>query len=293
MTAADTFAGLLGAAHGTARLDAELLLAHICGVRRATLRAFPERAVDAASAEAFRRAVARRASGEPLAYITGTKEFYGLSLYVTPDVLVPRPETELLVDALLECMPAGRSVRVLDLGTGSGALALALKHERPVWDVTAVDVSAAALAVARRNGERLALAVRWLVSDGFAAFAASASDERFDAIVMNPPYVRSDDPALEAELEVEPRADAAPARGPGLAHGGLHVPQHPQHPLRARDVAARPPPPAPLDDAAKRARGRRADGPLWKRAQCAAAQAANVGEQELCVEACDTVRGGK
>jgi release factor glutamine methyltransferase len=205
MSTADTVAGLLAAAHGVARLDAELLLAHVCGLRRSTLRAFPERPVGAAAASAFRRVVERRASGEPLAYITGTKEFYGLSLHVTPDVLVPRPETELLVDALLERMPAGRSVRVLDLGTGSGALALALKHERPGWDVAAVDVSAAALAVARRNGERLALAVRWLVSDGFAAFAASASGERFDAIVVNPPYVRSDDPALEAELEVEPR----------------------------------------------------------------------------------------
>src|SRR5690606_41003366 len=97
----------------------EILLAQVCGVRRATLRAFPERAVSAAHAAAFRAAVARRAAGEPLAYITGTKEFYGLSLDVTPGVLVPRPETELLVDAALARLPRERPVRVLDWGTGS------------------------------------------------------------------------------------------------------------------------------------------------------------------------------
>lgn len=237
MSGPDTVAALLGAAPRVERLDAELLLAHVCGVGRATLRAFPERAVDAAQAEAFRAAVARRAGGEPLAYITGTKEFYGLSLEVTRDVLVPRPETELLVEFALDRLPSDRRLRVLDWGTGSGALALALKRHRPLWDVTAVDVSAAALGVARANGERLGLDVTWLLSDGFAALDRGGM--RFDAIVANPPYVRSDDAALETELACEPRtaldggADgcdafrALVAEAPGyLAAGAVLLAEH-------------------------------------------------------------------
>ncbi len=196
----------------TARLDAELLLADAAGVPRAAVIAFPERTVDAAAAARFRAAVARRAAGEPLAYLVGRKEFYGLPLDVTPAVLVPRPETELVVEQALARLPPEAPCTVLDLGTGSGAIALAIASERPLAAVTAVDSSAAALEVARRNGERLGLVVRWIESDWFAALG----DERFDVIVCNPPYVREDDPGLAGALAFEPRAALA-AGADGLA----------------------------------------------------------------------------
>src|SRR5690606_35554423 len=135
----------------TARLDAELLLADAAGVPRAAVIAFPERTVDAAAAARFRAAVARRAAGEPLAYLVGRKEFYGLPLDVAPAVLVPRPETELVVEQALARLPPEAPCTVLDLGTGSGAIALAIASERPLAAVTAVDSSAAATEVARRG----------------------------------------------------------------------------------------------------------------------------------------------
>jgi release factor glutamine methyltransferase len=184
----------------SARLDAELLLADSAGVTRATLIAHPERVVGATEAQRLAVAVSRRAQGEPLAYITGRREFYSIDLAVDASVLVPRPETELLVEHALVGLPTGRA-RVLDLGTGSGAIALAIKRERPVCDVVGVDVSAAAIAVARGNASRLGLDVRFVESDWFAAL----DGERFDAIVANPPYVASADPAFAA-LAHEPRA---------------------------------------------------------------------------------------
>ncbi|HEY8519202.1 MAG TPA: peptide chain release factor N(5)-glutamine methyltransferase [Gammaproteobacteria bacterium] len=183
------------------RLDAELLLAHAAGFARSAVIAFPERAVDAAAVERYRGLVARRAAGEPLAYLLGRKEFFSLELCVTADVLVPRPETELLVEQALRLLPSDEERRVLDLGTGSGAIALAIKHERPRVGVTASDASAAALAVARANAERLSLAVRFVRSDWFEGLAG----DRFDLIVCNPPYVRSTDPALADALRFEPR----------------------------------------------------------------------------------------
>jgi len=199
------------AALETAALDAELLLAATAGVPRSAVIAFPERAVSADVAARYRALVARRAAGEPVAYLLGRKEFYSLDLEVTPDVLIPRPETELLVEHALARLPAGERRAVLDLGTGSGAIALAIKHARPAADVTAADASDAALEVAARNAARLGLAVRFVRSDWFAALAG----ERFDLIACNPPYVRSDDPALE-ELKFEPRA-ALDGGGDGLA----------------------------------------------------------------------------
>jgi len=183
----------------SARLDAELLLADSAGISRATLIAHPERFVGATEARRLAAAVERRSRGEPLAYITGRREFYSIALAVDASVLVPRPETELLVEHALTGLPAGKP-RVLDLGTGSGAIALAIKRERPDCEVVGVDVSAAAIAVARANAARLGLDVLFLESDWFAALDGT----RFDAIVANPPYVATADPAF-ASLRHEPR----------------------------------------------------------------------------------------
>ena len=144
----------------------------------------------------------RRAAGEPLAYLTGEREFHGLMLHVTPDVLIPRPDTELLVDWAIELIDAHQAlpVRVLDIGTGSGAIALALKQARPACQLTGVDVSAGALQVAQDNGMRLGLPVRWHLSDGLAALAG----ESFEMIVANLPYVADGDPHL-ADLRHEPQ----------------------------------------------------------------------------------------
>ena len=181
-------------------LDAELLIAFVTGQPRSSVLAFPERAVRTALGDEVERLVQRRARGEPLAYLVRRQEFYSLPLRVTPAVLIPRPETELLVDEALAHLPRGETRAVLDLGTGSGAIALAIKRERPEASVTAVDVSATALAVARANAERLGLAVRFVESSWFGALAG----EHFDLIVCNAPYVASDDPAF-ATLSFEPR----------------------------------------------------------------------------------------
>jgi len=183
------------------RLDAELLLAHAMPASRSAVIAFPERPVDAEAARRFAALVARRAAGEPLAYIVGEKEFRSLTLTVGPAVLVPRPETEHVVDAALAALSGIASPDVLDAGTGSGAIALAIKSERPDAAVVAVDASEAALAIARANAERLGLDVEWLASDWFAA----VGERTFDVIVSNPPYVESGDPHLDA-LAHEPRA---------------------------------------------------------------------------------------
>jgi release factor glutamine methyltransferase len=186
-------------------LDAGILLAYSLGVARVRLKSHPE---EARTTEDLRRYVAlieRRALGEPLAYITGMREFWTLELRVTPAVLVPRPETELLVERAL-ALCSSLAARVLDLGTGSGAIALALAAERPGWDVLATDVSPEALAVAQANGQRLGLAnVRFAHSNWFTALAG----RRFDVIVSNPPYVGAGDPALLA-LRDEPRQALTP-----------------------------------------------------------------------------------
>lgn len=197
--ALDWAATRLAPTSATARLDAELLLAFATERTRSSLLAFPERSIAATAATAFSALVGRRADGEPLAYLTGTREFFSLPLDVSITVLIPRPETELLVEAVLATCELRRSPRVLDVGTGSGAIALAVKQARRDSDVWASEVSVAALAVAKANAERLTLEVRWLESHWFAALG----EERFDAIVSNPPYVRSAD--VRGALEFEPR----------------------------------------------------------------------------------------
>jgi release factor glutamine methyltransferase len=202
-TAADHIAwaiSQLEAVTETARLEAELLLAEMAGVGRAAVIAHPERKLNAGQAACFEAAVARRRSGEPLAYIVGRREFYSLDLSVRSDVLVPRPETEALVDAALARLPMN-AASVVDLGTGSGAIALALKHLRPALDITAVDCEEAALDVARANARTLGVDVNWLRSDWFSALEGF----RFDLIVSNPPYVASGDPHFDGALAHEPR----------------------------------------------------------------------------------------
>jgi len=194
-------AALAGAAEwlGT-RLDAELLLAHVLDVSRASVIARDDRVLTPEEQGDFEQLLARRLAGEPLAYLTGTKEFWSLELEVSKDVLVPRPETELLVEWALEVL-SFREASVLDVGTGSGAIALALARECPQISVTAMDASRAALAVAAANARRLGIAnVSFEIADLFKSLDRGG---RFDLIVSNPPYVAESDPHL-ASLKFEP-----------------------------------------------------------------------------------------
>lgn len=199
---ADSVATLIARAlrAGVARLDAEVLLAALLGTGRAQLSAFPERTIAPLVAAMFDAGVQRRAAGEPLAYITGVREFWSLPLVATPEVLVPRPETELLVERCLAALGSGASRRVADLGTGSGAIALALARERPGWQLVATDASAAALEIAAINRQRLEIGN---VELRIGSWCMPLHGERFDAIVSNPPYVAPGDPAL-AHLAFEP-----------------------------------------------------------------------------------------
>jgi release factor glutamine methyltransferase len=194
----------LAAYNEVSRADAGILLAACLGRSRAQILARPEASIAAAAARRFAALMERRARGEPIAYLLGEKEFWSLPLKVTRDVLVPRPETETLVEAALAACPADQPLEVLDLGTGSGAIALALARERARWRVTATDESAAALAVARENAQRLGLErVELLAGRWFEPLGA----RRFDLIASNPPYVAEGDPALAVpELTFEPRS---------------------------------------------------------------------------------------
>lgn len=195
----------------SARLDVELLLARSLNKPRSYLYAYPEYALSDAECAAFEALFARRQQGEPMAYISGEREFRNLLLQVTPDVLIPRPETELLVECAIAVLPP--QGRVLDLGTGSGAIALAIADERPDARVTAVDQSQEALNVAKTNAGRLGLNVRFLHGNWFSAVAG----ERFDVVVSNPPYIDVSDPHLQqGDVRAEPRS-ALVAADHGLA----------------------------------------------------------------------------
>jgi release factor glutamine methyltransferase len=200
-------------ASGVERLDAQLLLSHLLARPRSWLLAHDDEVLEPAVADACAVLLQRRANGEPLAYLVGEREFHGLRLRVTPAVLVPRPDTETLVDWALELLlgaAAPAQPRVIDLGTGSGAIALAIKHRCPQADVQALDASEAALEVARDNALHLNLDVQFRHSDWWSAVRG----ERFHLAVSNPPYIAEDDPHLAA-LVHEPMAALTPG-GDGL-----------------------------------------------------------------------------
>ena len=226
MTIADAIraaAERLSATSDTARLDAELLMAHVLGVSRSQLLLLRMRDEAAPHAAGFDRLVERRAAQEPVAHLLGVQEFFGLEFAVTPDTLIPRGDSETIVQAALDC--ARHDARVLDMGTGSGALLLAFLHERPDAKGVGIDASAAALVVASANGQRLGLAKRaqfvqanWLES-GWAHDLG-----RFDLVLCNPPYVESDANLDPDVREFEP-ATALFAGPEGLDDYRAIVPQ--------------------------------------------------------------------
>lgn len=187
-------------ASGLPQLEARVLAAHALGVERVWVTAHENDELDAPAVTAIDALYARRRAGEPVAYLTGEREFFGLSFAVSPAVLIPRPETELLVEHALSMLRDGQ--RVLDLGTGSGAIAVAIATQRPDVEVVACDESEAALAVAGANTARHRAQVRLLRSDWFGALRG----ERFDMVVSNPPYIAAGDAHLaKGDLRFEPR----------------------------------------------------------------------------------------
>ena len=214
------------AATGSPRLDAELLLAHVLNCTRAALRTRDGVPLPASARAEYARLLAARAAGAPLAYLVGERGFWTLTLAVTPAVLVPRPETELLVELALERLPLGTTAAVLDLGAGSGAVGLAIASERQQVRVDLVEASAAALAVAEDNRRRLGLGnARGLLGDWYDPVGA----QRYDLIVANPPYLALDDPHLASpELQHEPRAAliAGPTGLEALAAIARGAPRH-------------------------------------------------------------------
>lgn len=216
----------LDAGASSARIEVQCLLQEVLQVNRAYLLTHAERVLDAGEYARYSALLERRMNGEPVAYLLGVREFYGLDFKVTPDTLIPRPDTELLVDLALQRMPSaglavtlsrkgekGAEFRVLDMGTGSGAIALSIAHARPDARVVAVDASVAALNVARENARRLKIGnIQLLHSDWFSALTG----ERFDLIVSNPPYIEADDVHLsQGDLRFEP-ASALVSGGDGL-----------------------------------------------------------------------------
>lgn len=196
----------------TPQLDAEVLLAETLNQSRAWLRAHAEDEMSVAEQAAFAVNIQRRCQGEPVAYITGHQEFWSLDLLVTPSTLVPRPETELLVETALSLFPdKEQCLRVVDLGTGSGAIALALASERPRWEIIASDVSESALSIAGNNAQRLGLiSVSFYLSDWFTTLPPN----QFDLVVANPPYISEDEwPQFAMGLALEPHSALVAGEG--------------------------------------------------------------------------------
>ena len=197
-----------------AQLEAEILLAHSLASPRSFLYANPELDIPRKHEQAFRKMVQRRVQGEPIAYITAKREFWSLMLKITPDVLIPRHETELLVEAALQRIPPGAAWRVADLGTGSGAIALAIASERAQCEIQASDVSAAAIALARENAESLGFSSVQFHTGSW----CEALSGHFDMILSNPPYIAQDDPHLQrGDCRFEPGHSLTPGSDPLLA----------------------------------------------------------------------------
>lgn len=195
-------ATVLSLDNSTARIEVQCLLQQALQVSRAYLLAHPEYSLDAAEQNAYQTLLQRRLEGEPVAYILGEREFFGLNLKVTPATLIPRPDTELLVELALQRIPSAIPARVLDMGTGSGAIAMAIAHERPKALVLASDASASALAVAQENAQRLRLTN---VSLAQSCWFTQIEAQRFDLVVSNPPYIAAADPHLEqGDVRFEP-----------------------------------------------------------------------------------------
>lgn len=221
----------------SSRLDAEVLLAHCLERDRSYLMTWPERELDESELACYRELVRRRLRPEPVAYLIGSREFYSLQLDTTPATLVPRPETEMLVEAVLDAAAGQRAPKILELGTGTGAIALAIKKHCPNCRVTATDFAADALLVAQGNARKLGIEVEFLHSDWFRSIGAG---DRFDVIVSNPPYIAEHDPYLgQGDLPAEPRhalcsgetgleaLEVIASAAPGfLEPGGLLVLEH-------------------------------------------------------------------
>ena len=201
-----SIATLLASAPKIARLEAEILIARALDWNRAKVLAFSEVEPPAAVLEKLQADLARLHTGEPLAYITGNREFYGLEFMVCPGVLIPRPDTELLVELAIEHCPL--NARVVDLGTGSGAIAVSLKNSRADLTVVAVDRSATALAVAKQNAQRHGCDIECVESDWYQRLGG-----QFDVVISNPPYIRAGDPHLHSLRFEPPEALIAGARG--------------------------------------------------------------------------------
>ncbi len=217
---------MLSRTSASARLDAELLLEHVTGLSRASFRAAPERELPARAGWSFQQLIKRRSLGEPVAYIRGNQEFWSLLLEVTPAVLIPRPETELVVERALAHLDASAAADVADLGTGSGAIALAIASERPAARVTATDVSKQALEIAQRNAARLGIRnVNFAEGSWFTPLA----ERKYDVVMSNPPYVAQDDADLAADVRRYEPAQALFAGASGFEAIDVLCAQAPLH----------------------------------------------------------------
>ena len=187
----------------SARLDAELLLQSVLGCNRSYLYSHSDELISQSMSKHYQALLEQRLAGQPLAYLTGIREFWSLPLRVTPDTLIPRPETETLIEAALAFIPHDEECKVLELGTGSGAIALAIAHERPHASILASDISAAALTVAKSNAEQLGISnIEFILSDWYEKIPMTP----YHMIISNPPYIAADDPHLQdPNLKHEPQ----------------------------------------------------------------------------------------